>query len=125
MRKVENSILLTEEEYEQLKKAAAGEKRKEKRKLRLFRSITATLFVTTEIAALIWVTTSYAIAAYATVRLGQPFPIETLSEAAVTSLLGVIALKVVENIFEHNDGVVWGNSKKTTTEEPVDTEIAG
>ena len=74
------------------------------------RSVTRTLFVTTQLAALGWVSMSYLIAAYATVRLGQVFPVEELSEQAIETILGVNFLKVVENIFEHNDGVVFGKS---------------
>ena len=73
-------------------------------------TVTAFLFVTTLVAALGWVTLSYLIAAYATVRLGQPYPIESLSETAITALLGTSALKVLGNIFEHNDGAVFGKS---------------
>ena len=77
-----------------------------------FMKITRFLFVTTQIFALIWVTLSYAIALYATVALGQPFPVETLSEQAITTLLGGRALKVIENIFEHNDGALFGHGKE-------------
>lgn len=76
------------------------------------KSITRRLFVTTQIFALGWVSMSYLIAAYATVRLGQPFPVETLSGQAIETLLGVTALKVVENIFEHNNGRLFGTSDK-------------
>ena len=62
------------------------------------KTTTRRLFVTTQIAALGWVTMSYLIALYATVRLGQVFPVVDLSEQAM------------ENIFEHNDGAVFGKS---------------
>lgn len=74
------------------------------------RSVTRLLFLTTQIAALVWV--SYLIALYATVQLGQPFPIVELSQQAITTILGVNVLKVVENIFEHNDGAVFGRTDK-------------
>lgn len=80
------------------------------------RSVTRTLFVTTQLAALGWVSMSYLIAAYATVRLGQVFPVEELSEQAIETILGVNFLKVIENIFEHNDGTVFG---KSNTEKQV------
>ena len=80
------------------------------------RSVTRTLFVTTHLAALGWVSMSYLIAAYATVRLGQVFPVEELSEQAIETILGVNFLKVIENIFEHNDGAVFG---KSNTEKQV------
>ena len=73
-------------------------------------SITRILFVTTQIAALGWVSISYLIAAYATIRLGQPYPVVELSQQAITTILGTTALKVVENIFEHNDGGIFGCS---------------
>ena len=74
------------------------------------KSVTRLLFVTTQYAALLWVSISYLIALYATVRLGQVFPVVDLSKQAIETILGVNVLKVVENIFEHNDGVVFGKS---------------
>ncbi len=76
------------------------------------KSVTKVLFVTTQIAALCWVTVSYLIALYATVRLGEVFPVVELSQQAITTILGVSVLKVVENIFEHNDGGLFGTSRK-------------
>lgn len=75
-------------------------------------SVTRLVFVTTQFAALTWVSISYGIAIYATVKLGQPFPVTELSSQAITSILGVSFLKVLENIFEHNDGPIFGHSKK-------------
>lgn len=77
------------------------------------KSVTRLLFITTQIAALGWVSVSYLIALYATVRLGQPFPVVELSQQAITTILGVNVLKVVENVFEHNDGGVFGHSSTT------------
>lgn len=76
------------------------------------RSVTTFLFVSTQIAGICWVTVSYLIAAYATVKLGQPYPVESLSETAITVILGGGILKVVQNIFEHNNGFIFGNSYK-------------
>ncbi len=76
------------------------------------KSVTKVLFVTTQIAALCWVTVSYLIALYATVRLGEVFPVVELSQQAITTILGVSVLKVVENIFEHNDGGLFGTSRR-------------
>ena len=81
------------------------------------KSVTRILFITTQIAALCWVSVSYLIALYATVRLGQVFPVVDLSKQAITSLLGVSVLKVLENIFEHNDGPVFGKSNKNPVPE--------
>lgn len=76
----------------------------------LLRSVTRFLFVTTQVFAIIWVSWSYIIATYSTVVLMQPFPVEELSRQAITTLLGMSGLKVVENIFEHNEGPVFGRS---------------
>lgn len=76
------------------------------------KSVTKVLFITTQIAALCWVTISYIIAGYATVKLGQPYPVVELSQQAITTILGATALKVLENIFEHNDGAIFGKSHK-------------
>lgn len=82
------------------------------RRRKSLKSITRRLFVTTQVFALGWVSVSYIIAAYATIRLGDPFPVETLSGQAIETILGVTALKVVENIFEHNSGSIFGKSNK-------------
>ena len=78
----------------------------------MMKSITRFLYVTTQLAALGWVSISYLIAAYATIRLGQPYPVVELSQQAITTILGTTALKVVENIFEHNNGGIFGSSNK-------------
>ena len=73
--------------------------------------ITRFIFVTTQISALIWVFTSYGIAIYSTIKLGQVYTMAELSEPAIHTILGVGFLKVLENIFEHNEGAVFGKSK--------------
>ena len=77
------------------------------------KSVTKILFLTTQALALVWVSVSYLIAIYATARLAQPFPVVELSQQAITTILGVNVLKVVENIFEHNDGPVFGHTKES------------
>lgn len=76
------------------------------------RSVTGFLFVSTQIAGIAWVTTTYLLAAYQTIFLGQPFPAESLSIQAVVTILGNGVLKVLSNVFEHNDGFFWGTSDK-------------
>lgn len=76
------------------------------------KSVTRFLFIATQLAALGWVSVSYLIAIYATVKLGQPFPVVELSQQAISTILGVNVLKVVENIFEHNDSPVFGHTKE-------------
>ena len=91
---------------QRLKELRAGRERRN-----ILRSVTRFLFVTTQIFALFWVSLSYGIAAYSTVVLAQPFPVEELSRQAIITLLGMSGLKVVENVFEHNEGVIFGQSK--------------
>lgn len=86
-------------------------KKKKVNKKNRLKSITRWLFITTQMAALCWVSLSYLIAIYSTVRLGVPFPVEELSRQAIESILGITALKVVENIFEHNSGSIFGQSE--------------
>lgn len=73
-------------------------------------SVTRTLFVAITFCALSWVFISYGIAAYATVFLGQVYTMAELSEPAITGLLFTIGLKVLENVFEHNNGALFGRS---------------
>lgn len=77
-----------------------------------FKSVTKMLFITTQLAALFWVSISYLIALYATIRLGVVFPVVELSQQAITTILGVNVLKVVENIFEHNESDLFGKCNK-------------
>ena len=79
----------------------------------MMKSVTRLLFITTQLAALGWVSVSYLIAIYSTVRLAQPFPVVELSQQAITTILGVNVLKVVENIFEHNDSPLFGHTKES------------
>lgn len=87
------------------------------------RSVTRLLFVTTQYCALSWVFISYGIAVYSTVFLGQVYTMSELSKPAIDALLGVTALKVLGNIFEHNDGIVFGKSEKPTSEEDAGGDL--
>lgn len=80
-------------------------------------SITRFLYITTQIFALGWVTVSYIIALYATIKLGQVFPVVELSQQAITTIIGVGIMKTTENIFEHNDGTITGKSRTVNEEE--------
>lgn len=77
----------------------------------ILRSVTRFFFVTTQFFALVWVCTSYGIAIYSTVWLGQVYTMSELSGPAIQTILGVGFLKVLENVFEHNDGKLFGKSK--------------
>ena len=82
-----------------------------KKPVNILRSVTRLIFVTTQVSALVWVFTSYGIAIYSTVRLEQVYTMAELSEPAIHTILGVGVLKVLENIFEHNEGAVFGRSR--------------
>lgn len=103
-----------------LKELRAGQERPN-----IIRSITRFLFVTAQIFAIVWVTWSYVIATYSTVVLMQPFPAEELSREAVRTILGVGVLKVVENVFEHNNGRVFGHSRTEDNLSNEDGEEGG
>lgn len=75
-----------------------------------FKSITRWLFITSQFFAILWVSLSYIYAGFATFTLGQPCPIDTLSEQAIIVLLGTMCAKVIENIFEHNNGGIFGSN---------------
>ena len=91
----------------------------------IIRSITRFLFVTAQVFAIVWVTWSYVIATYSTVVLMQPFPAEELSREAVRTILGVGVLKVVENVFEHNNGRVFGHRRTEDNLSNEDGEEGG
>lgn len=84
---------------------------------RWLKRVTEFMFVLTTLCAVLWVTNTCALAWYATVKLGQPFPLEALSSDIITVILGALALKVVGNIFEHNDGGVFGTTNRKDDED--------
>ena len=73
-------------------------------------SVTRLLFVGIAFSALSWVFISYAIAVYATVKLGQVYTMAELSEPAITGIVAVLFAKVLENVFEHNDSALFGHN---------------
>lgn len=94
-------------------------KSKTKKKITI-KGITEFLYVTTQIAALVWVSLSYLIALVGTFQYGMVYPIESLSEQAIIAILGVTVMKTVGNIFEHNDGKVLGESHKMEVDSEKD-----
>ena len=103
-------VIYCEATYRHLRKRLR-ELRAGQEHLNFIRSITRFIFVTTQVFAIVWVTWSYGIATYSTVVLAQPFPAEELSREAVRTILGVGFLKVLENVFEHNNGKIFGQSQ--------------
>lgn len=99
--------------------AVGGKIKSGRTKSGLLKSVTKLIFVTTQVSALVWVFTSYGIAIYATVQLQQVYTMAELSEPAIHTILGVSFLKVLENVFEHNDGAVFGRSNREEGQEDV------
>jgi ABC-type anion transport system duplicated permease subunit len=85
-------------------------------------SITRVLFILGAVSSVVWISISYAIAIYSTVKLGQVYTMSELSEPAMTVFLGTIAAKTMENIFEHNESVIFGTCKKETKKETNESE---
>lgn len=81
--------------------------------------ITKFLFVTTQLFVFIWISISYLIAIYSTVKLKEPFPAVELSGQAMTVILGNVGMKTVSNIFEHNNGGLFGHSENSDTGTPT------
>jgi len=75
-------------------------------------SVTRLLFVAVAVSAISWVFISYGIAIYSAVCLGQVYTMAELSEPAITGILCALFAKVLENVFEHNDGALFGHSNK-------------
>lgn len=90
--------------------------RKPRKPKKLKISITKFLFVTTQIFVFAWISISYMIAIYATVKLEQPFPVVELSGQAMGVILGNVGMKSVSNIFEHNNGGLFGKSNTNSGE---------
>lgn len=95
------------------KKQTQKKQRSRKSAKSSFMSITKFLFVTTQIFVFIWISISYLIAIYATVKLEQPFPVVELSGQAMGVILGNVGMKTVSNLFEHNNGGLFGTSNTT------------
>ena len=72
-------------------------------------SVTRLLFLAISLSALAWVFISYAIAIYATVHLQQVYTMAELSDPAIRLILFTLFGKIVENLFEHNDGALFGH----------------
>lgn len=85
--------------------------------------VTRRLMISTLRCALVWVFLSYAIAIYSTVRLGVVYTMAELSEPAIYALLGVNLTKVLENVFEHNNGKVFGVSRTVEPSGPDGADV--
>lgn len=78
-----------------------------------FESLTAWLFTITVIAAIGWISISYLMGIYALKELGNTDLLVELSKEAMITVLGVNLMKVIGNLFEHNNGGIFGTSVPT------------
>ena len=74
------------------------------------RHVTEFMFVCMMVLCCLVLVNSCAIAWYSTIVLQQPYPLESMAEQAFLAGIGAIAAKVVGNIFEHNNGGIFGQS---------------
>lgn len=120
-----STIRLLRRRLKEVKTELKSEVKTVKKPKNFLKSVTRLIFVTTQVSALVWVFMSYGIAIYSTVFLQQVYTMAELSEPAIHTILGVGVLKVLENIFEHNDGPVFGRSKQEEYSPPEggDTEV--
>lgn len=84
------------------------------------RHVTEFMYVCTMIMCLLVIVNTCALAWYSTVKLGQPYPLESLSSQLGVTIIGAIVAKVLGNIFEHNNGGIFGqsdNERSTYTDE--------
>lgn len=73
--------------------------------------ITRFFFIAGYIFAMICVSISYGIAIYSTLYLGETYTMAELSDPALRIIVASLVTKVVENIFEHNTGIIFGESR--------------
>ncbi len=51
------------------------------------------------------------------IALKEVYTLSDVAEPAITTILGVGILKVIENIFEHNNNSIFGKSKEKENDE--------
>lgn len=72
-------------------------------------------------ASLVWISLSYVIGIYAVVVYGQVEALVELSADVVRCIMVVLITKTIGNIFEHNNGGIFGYSDCTFTETNTET----
>lgn len=75
------------------------------------------------VASVIWISLSYLIGIYGVVVFGQVEPLIELSRDVVKCISVVLVTKTIGNIFEHNDGPVFGYSDSHTTNPTPDDDL--
>lgn len=77
------------------------------------RHVTEFMYVCTMVMCLLVIVNTCALAWYSTIVLHQPYPLESLSSQLGVTIIGAIVAKVLGNIFEKNDGGIFGHSNTT------------
>lgn len=89
------------------------------------KTFTEFMFKVVLIMGVVWVSISYVLAIYGALVLHQLEPLIDLSKEAMGSIIAVLVLKVISNIFEHNDGLIFGYSDKLKDPEGEEEEPRG
>lgn len=91
---------------------------------KFLQTFTNVMYCIVLIAALVWVSASYAIGIYAVVVFGQVEALIELSRDVVKCIIVVVFTKTIANIFEHNNGSIFGYSDtmEVTEEYTIDEE---
>lgn len=74
------------------------------------RHVTEFMYVCTMAMCLLVIVNTCALAWYSTIVLHQPYPLEGLASQLGVTIIGALASKVLGNIFEHNNGGIFGQS---------------
>lgn len=75
-------------------------------------TLTDRLFLTSFRLSWALITITYGLGVYCTVVLQDPRLLETVSVQLIITVLGCIVMKIVANVFEHNNGGIFGTSDK-------------
>lgn len=73
------------------------------------------------VASVVWISLSYVIGIYGVVVYGQVEALIELSRDIVKCIMVVLITKTISNIFEHNNGGIFGYSDETFTEMNTET----
>ena len=77
---------------------------------KFLRTFTNLMYCLILIAGVVWISVSYLIGIYGVIMYGQVEPLIELSCEIVRCIMVVVIAKTIANIFEHNDGPVFGYS---------------
>lgn len=89
---------------------------------KFIKSITRLVLIGGFIISILVLVFSCTMAAYSTIKLGTPYPLEELSGKCLDAILGLAFVKTFENVVEHNDSWLFGKSRKEKSDESISEE---